>query len=102
KQIYFPEQAADAVPFARAGIPELAGRTSAQVWQRFRLAVGGALAPRTAARMPRIVGLVGPHAEYGPRMHLVSDRFTKHLARYVARVADHRGRPTPSKATDLY
>ena len=101
RQIYFPEQAADAVPFGEAGVAQLKGKTSAQIWKEFGLAIGGTLAPKEAAPMSRIVGLVGPPANYPRQVRLASDRFTKVLAGYVPRVRDEQGQIREAPPVEL-
>jgi hypothetical protein len=68
RQLYFPEQAADHVPFSeKAGgsLPqELIGKTNQEMWNRYGLAIGGTLAPADAHQEPRIHGLVGGPAHY--------------------------------------
>jgi hypothetical protein len=80
KQLYYREQAADAVPFPAAAQsaalakklgnpagslpPELVGKTNREMWQRYGLALGGALAPADAVEEPRVYGLVGGPATY--------------------------------------
>jgi hypothetical protein len=79
KQLYYLEQAADCVPlkekvsaaeFKRLGNPtgsvpaELIGKTNQQLWDRYGLAIAGAVAPRDATTEPRIRGLIGRPTTY--------------------------------------
>ncbi len=78
KQLYYLEQAADAVPLhrkvppddkrlvsAEGSVPdELLDKTSKELWQQYGLAVAGTLAPPDAAPAPRIHGLIGSPAKY--------------------------------------
>jgi hypothetical protein len=74
KQLYYPEQAADAVPFKVAGasafdrkrmgnvasLPaELIGKTAAELARQYGLAVAGVTAPPDARTTTRIHGLIG-------------------------------------------
>lgn len=61
QRVYFSEQAADAVPFPEAlpGVDDdYVGLTSAELWARFGVAVGGRLAPSDVLEHERIDGLV--------------------------------------------
>jgi hypothetical protein len=79
KQLYYLEQAADHVPLrkdltpadqktlgtAEGSVPEeLIGKTNRELWDRFGLAIAGAIAPSDAKREPRIHGLVGARTAY--------------------------------------
>jgi len=66
QQLYFPEQAADYVPFSSIvtpGVPipaEFVGKSNAQLFAEFGLTIGGFIAPESAAPSnPRINGLLG-------------------------------------------
>jgi hypothetical protein len=63
RRLYFHEQHADYIPFPKAGfsVPsEYVGKTNAQLWAEFQVAIGSELAPPDAVEVPGIVGLVGP------------------------------------------
>ncbi len=62
RRLYWLEQDPSAVPFPVAGAyirPEYVGLTSQQLWDQFRIAIGGSLAPPTAVEAPSLVGLLG-------------------------------------------
>jgi hypothetical protein len=71
KQLYYPDQAADYVPLktvasgkfrssARGHVPEdLIGKTNRELWQKYGLAIGGAMAPADIVTDPKIDGLIG-------------------------------------------
>lgn len=79
KQLYYLEQAADFVPLrkkiersddknvvsADGHVPtELLDKTNKEMWEKFGLAIAGAVAPADAVTEPRIHGLIGKSAEY--------------------------------------
>lgn len=68
KQIYFPEQAGDFVPFPNTEVPELQNKSNELLWGEYKLAVGGALLPSSAESHPKIKGYIAPLAEYLPRV----------------------------------
>lgn len=82
KQLYYPDQAADFIPFqtvsngkfrsaATGHVPaEVIGKTNQELWQKYGLAVGGALAPSDATTDPKIVGLIGAPTTYLPSLTL--------------------------------
>ncbi len=59
EQVYFFDQAPDAVPLPETGPASLIGLTSEQIRSRFGLTTGGALAGRDAQRRAQIRGLIG-------------------------------------------
>lgn len=86
QQLYYLEQAADHVPLrndltaaeqkklgiAKGSVPEeLIGRTNRELWQRFGLAVAGAVAPAESTTEPRIHALIGPKSTY-PKPEIVN------------------------------
>jgi hypothetical protein len=90
KQLYYPEQAADRVVFTRApgdvkkmgraagGVPELLiEKSNRELWQKYGLAVGGAMAPADAAPAPRVHGLLGSPAQYNEELRLNAIRTTQ-------------------------
>jgi hypothetical protein len=96
RQLYFPEQAADHVVFTRqpapgdvkkmgraeGGVPEpLIEKTNREMWAKYGLAVGGAVAPADAAPAPRVHGLIGSPTQYGEDLRLGEVR-TAQLAGY--------------------
>ena len=66
KQIYFPEQAKSVVPFEKIDVAELAGKTNGELWEKYKLAVGGAIAPADSIKHRRVKGLVGDKVSYLP------------------------------------
>ncbi len=66
KQIYFPEQSADFTPFSNTGVMELDDKSNRQLWNTWKLAVGGILLPQGAQRYSRVKGYVGRISEYFP------------------------------------
>jgi hypothetical protein len=78
KQLYFPEQALDYVPFrkdadrsskgmgtAAGSVPdELLGKTNRELFEKYGLAVAGAVCPGDAASLPRVRGLLGSPSRY--------------------------------------
>jgi hypothetical protein len=63
QRLYGLIQQANAVPFPvpRDDVPDyLVGLTTQQMWDRYKVAVGGAVAPGNAVTTPFIQGLVGP------------------------------------------
>jgi hypothetical protein len=61
--LYFAEQHPDAVPFPRGEVEPLRGKTAAQLWAEYGLAIAGAPAPASAQARPGVRGLVGPVSE---------------------------------------
>jgi hypothetical protein len=71
KQLYYTDQGPDYVPLkaeasgkfrssAKGHVPdELIGKTNRELWDKYGLAIGGAVAPADARTDPRIDGLVG-------------------------------------------
>lgn len=83
RQLYYPEQAADRVVFTRqpenvkkmgraeGGVPEsLIDKPNQEIWQKYGLAVGGALAPADAVAMPRVNALLGTPSRYAEDLRL--------------------------------
>jgi hypothetical protein len=81
KQLYYREQAADYVPLRKQVAPaeekqfgsadgcvpeELIGKTNRELWDQYRLAIGGTVAPADATTDPRIHALIGKPASYPP------------------------------------
>jgi hypothetical protein len=87
QQLYFREQAADAVPFPEeAGtsrnLPsELIGRTNREMWDKYGLALAGAVAPADARTHPRILGLIGKPVTYRPSL-VVNQALAPRLERH--------------------
>jgi hypothetical protein len=101
QRLYFISQAADAIPFVDTGISEIDGRTSAWLWSRYRLAIGGAVAPPDAKTVPGIRGLVGNAPVAEVPIELTSSRWTKKLTGYVPRVIDTAGRVIAGNPVEL-
>jgi hypothetical protein len=104
KQLYYPEQASNFVPFkvgeAASYIPkELLGLTNQQMWDRYGLAIGGIVAPANAFTDPKIRGLIGDPANYLPDLKLVSAKYSNVLTGYRLVYRDAAGTkitdPTP-------
>jgi hypothetical protein len=82
KQLYFGDQAADFVPLknvatgkfrsaAKDHVPdELIGKTSRELWQKYGLAIAGAVAPADATIDPKIDGLIGARTTHAPALIL--------------------------------
>jgi hypothetical protein len=75
RQVYHADQKADAVPFKRWAHHNygawnhgpLDGKTSQQLWERYRLAIGGRLAPAGLNPCPDVRGgFYGPDAPFDP------------------------------------
>lgn len=64
KQIFFPEQRGDHVPFRDIGVVELDGLANADLWSEYRLAVGGAILPKEASKVSKVHGWVGDVVNY--------------------------------------
>jgi hypothetical protein len=63
QRLYGLMQQANAVPFPvpRDDVPAyLVGLTTQEMWDRYGVAIGGAVAPSNAITTPYIIGLVGP------------------------------------------
>jgi hypothetical protein len=105
KQIYYLEQAADHIPFSEAAsgsVPkELIGKTNQEMWNRYGLAIGGALPPADARQEPRIHGLVG-----GPRSYardLYANRVnSEQLRDCLVALVDQRKRVAASTKANLH
>jgi hypothetical protein len=82
KQLYYPDQGAGHVPLQRVAtgkfrsaatgqVPEeLIGKTNQELWQKYGLAIAGAVAPMDARTDPKIDGLIGGPATYLPALSL--------------------------------
>jgi len=68
KQLYYPEQAPEFVPFGNIEVDEIKGKTNRKLWSEYSLAVGGALLPDSAERHKKVRGFVGPPTEYLERI----------------------------------
>jgi hypothetical protein len=63
QRLYNLQQLADAIPFpvSRPDVPvQYVGLTNSQLWDRFGVAVGGAMVPSNAFSVPSIAGLIAP------------------------------------------
>lgn len=86
-QLFYYAQAADYVPFpaetAAAYVPrELIDLSNAQMWERYGLAIGDAVAPADAFVDSLIHGLVGNPIEYAPKVRIRSRRYSNNLTDY--------------------
>jgi hypothetical protein len=82
KQLYYSDQGADQVPFktvatgkfrsaATGHVPaELIGKTNGELWQKYGLAIAGAVAPADAATDPKLTGLLGERSKCLPGVTL--------------------------------
>lgn len=84
QQVYFPEQAADYVPFpsiVTPGVPipaEFVGKSNAQLFAEFGLTIGGFIAPESAAPSnPRVNGLLGSPSAAQPQVQLLSAKYVR-------------------------
>jgi hypothetical protein len=78
RQLYYPDQGADQVPLKTVATgkfrsaasghvpPELIGKTNRELWQKYGLAIAGAVAPADAATDPKIDALIGTPATHQP------------------------------------
>jgi hypothetical protein len=79
QQLYFPEQAASYVPFLKGtntatnAPAAFVGLTNQQLWSRFGLALGGAVAPASAVLDPNSGGYVGTPSSPQPVYALTSE-----------------------------
>lgn len=72
--LYFPEQHPQCVPFTTRMVPDLAGKTTQQLWNEYNLVVGGRLAPANASKHAHVRGWIGA----APQSRSASDRTAKH------------------------
>jgi hypothetical protein len=104
KQVYYLEQAADHVPFqasAAGSVPAaLLGKTNREMWDRYGLALGGAVAPPDARPDPRIYGLVGNPVAY-QRDLLANAVHSAQLRHHPVSWVDGHKNVVASKATNL-
>lgn len=70
---------AKALGTAEGSVPEeLIGKTNRELWEKYGLAVAGAVAPADAVRPPRINGLLGSPTKYSqPEVLLYPTRSTE-------------------------
>ena len=92
-QLYYHEQAADFIPFKSGSAAdympeELIGKTNAQLWEEFGLAVGGAVAPQGAFTDPTINALIGDATEYQTKIKMKSKVWSSELEGYQLRYKD--------------
>jgi hypothetical protein len=117
KQLYYLEQAADQVPLrtkltpaeekslgsAAGHVPEeLIGLTNRQLWDRYGLAIAGAVAPADAVREPGIHGLVGSAVKYPqPNIAHFATRTTDLKGFRLVCFGDDKRKIAEAPATDL-
>ena len=115
RQIYSEEQAPGFVPFPEytdpaAEVPaygpnvpaEFIGKTNAQLWEQYGLAVGGAVAPAGAYSNYRVTGVLGTRAEYPKVLTLNSAKYTRTLTGYALSYTPAGGRRvTETQRVDL-
>jgi hypothetical protein len=82
KQLYYADQGAEYVPFqtvatgkfrsaATGHVPqELIGKTNRELWEKYGLAIAGAVAPADAVTDPRVRGLLGERSKCLPALTL--------------------------------
>jgi hypothetical protein len=93
KQLYYLDQGADHVPLktvatgkfrpaATGHVPqELIGKTNQELWQKYGLAIAGAVAPADAVTDPKIDALIGAPATYQPAW-VLHNVYSPKLERY--------------------
>jgi hypothetical protein len=114
RQVYGDEQAPGFVPFPQADpaaeapspygyVPgELVGKTNAQLWDQYGLAVGGAVAPAAGYRHYRVTGLLAGPAQYPKVLTLNSLKYTRTLQGYALSYTPAGGRRvTETQRVDL-
>jgi hypothetical protein len=83
KQLYYPEQAGEVVPFPREGVrlskgmgtaagsipDELLNKTNRELFEKYGLALAGAVSPGDAVALPRVRGLLGSPSAYPRDFH---------------------------------
>jgi hypothetical protein len=115
RQVYFADQAADAVPLqtvsrgkfrsaATGHVPqELIGKTNREMWQKYHLALAGAVAPTNSVTDPRIDGLIGSRADYLPELNL-HNLYSRELRGYrlqVSPIGDGKKSAVQARPVDL-
>jgi hypothetical protein len=116
KQLYYPEQAADFIPLVRnashaqakhlgsvtASVPvELVEKTNRELWNRYGLAIGGAVSPDDAVTTPRIHALMGGRTTYSPVLTL-NQIETSQLADHQLQAFDDSKRLVLDDRVDLH
>jgi hypothetical protein len=114
KQLYFPDQGADHVPLkavasgkfrsaATGHVPaELIGKTNRELWEKYGLAIAGAVAPADAKTDPKFDGLIGARSNPQPDLVLFNV-YSRDLKGYRPGYADAGGgkKNTGGRAHDL-
>ncbi|MEA3207622.1 MAG: hypothetical protein QOE70_679 [Chthoniobacter sp.] len=119
RQLFYLEQAPEAVPFPREQDPktmkqigriegnlpgELIGRTTREMWQRYGVAIAGAVAPADAAREPRLHGLSGRPVAYPDELRPREVRIESASVFQFAYIGDRQKQPvvdpTPAALRD--
>jgi hypothetical protein len=102
KQLYYVEQGADHVPLkdvasgkfrsaATGHVPaELIGKTNKELWQKYGLAIAGAVAPADVATDPRIDGLIGAPST-APHDLVLHNVYSRQLQGYRPSYSDPAG-----------
>ncbi|HEX8911266.1 MAG TPA: G8 domain-containing protein [Humisphaera sp.] len=117
RQLYYVEQAADFVPFRtvvadsaakkKLGDPsgslpaELLDKTNRQLWERYRLALAGAVAPPDAVAEPRIHGLVGSPLAYPAQFRPAVFRTTQRQGFQLAAIGSGKKEVIRAQPVDL-
>jgi hypothetical protein len=96
KQLYFPEQAPDFIPFPVGQSPswipsELVGKTNAQIWDQYGLGIGGMCAPSGLTTDPSINALMGAPRAYLPYLEIQSPQYTNQVTGYQLVYKDGAG-----------
>jgi hypothetical protein len=102
RQLYYPEQGADAVPFPKQQDPatmkrlgriegsvpaELLDKPTRDMARQFGIAIAGAIAPADSVSEPRIHGLIGAPSNYQPEIRPVSNHANRVAGYQFAAIA---------------
>jgi hypothetical protein len=118
KQLYYLEQAADSIPLRKKVAPgeekrivsaegsvstELLDKTSRELWEKYGLAIAGAVAPADATRESRIHGLIGRPAKYPQPEIIRHDVASKQLEGFqLVCFGTHKKKVAETPPTDLH
>ena len=102
QHLIFEKQGRDYV-LNNVNLPDqLKGKTNGQLWDEYRLTVGGKVAPANVTREPGIKALLSTEPQLTPpRMHLVSPRFVTNLSNYIPVVEGSRHNRVSGPAVNL-
>ena len=111
QQLYYPEQGADYIPLksvddgkfrpaATGRVPaDLIGKTNKELWEKYRLAIAGTLAPAEAKTDPKFDALIGGPAKL-PAGCFLHNPFSAKLEGYRPICAEAGQAKKPSAATE--